>query len=666
MNVDALNAKIQALTVNVTTLISEWSHSYFVLALALVFSSMILVGISPLRSTGETSSFEMFCIGIRKALFWSLWMLLGLFVLTGLFVFLALGDNDLGRAYHTSTLFFWGLLQEQWLTPVLMIVGAFMLRVSWFRWGAPLFSALFHRFRRLQKTNTPSDIRDEVNTYQQKDFDPSQYYTDTGIFIGLDDKDQPDYIPLSTWREVSMQLIGPSRYGKGVLLGCVMDQIINNGDGLVYIDPKADAWAPRVMYQAAKRQGRAFYYLALHDEGPGYWAPFEGGTRREAFSRLCAAFGLEYTKESGTDFYKSQETAALEGALKVTRSIAGLRTLLKDNDQTLRINAELTRWSEFQTFCPPKGKASFSIEKAIQENAVVYLQGGLDDTVVTTATKVFIAEYVQTARKLFHRQQRPAHLTMVVDEVSFLVSEILAKALATNLGFSVNFVLAYQSPGDLLNIDDKTSNPGYLAQSIMSNTQVKVNYGGTDKDSAELVSALSGTVTQTVLRSEKTDIEAVTGGETWEHGRSMMQQEAPLIHPNTMYALPPRVCAVFQPRRLAQIRYTSHVPVEAMSALEEFMQAHCKMIEPCDDVVHVLSERESRRPLNTIYPIKMNQHLKTLSLKHPKKGLSPGSWLTLVMRPIKTNPVGTRATSCLLRLKAAISKQTGVLTLKGL
>lgn len=555
------NQSVQAL--------SAWSYDYFVITLSMLICLTIVVGISPLFSSTQTTSREMIGIGIRKALVWSFSILASLLFVMSILVFLT--KKALLESFVVSVEYYSLLLKTQWYWPVGLIPLTVVLKFSWSRWGSPVLSAMLYKRRKLQPTDSLSDISKEIQTYRQKDFNPSEYYNDTGLFIGLDDDSTPDYIPLSTWREINMQVIGPSRYGKGVLLGCLLDQITRIGDGLVYIDPKADHWAPHVLYQAAKKAGRQFYYLTLHDEGPGAWSPFAGGTHREALARLETAFGLDYTGNAGTDFYKSQEKAELEAAIHTTRSIAGLQQFLKGNDKTLRINAELKRWSEVKSLCPASCEAQFSIEQAIRENAVVYIQGSLDDPIVTTATKVLISEYVQTSRKLFKQHQRSHHLTMVVDEVSFLASQTLARALATSVGFNVNFVLAYQSPSDLLNVDDKTVDPRYLLQSITINSQVKVNYGGTDKDAAELVSSLSGTTTKVLMRSESTEIDPTTGGEVWEHGRSMMQQEVPLIHVNTMYALPPRVCAFFQPRSLAQIRYTSHVPVSDIQILPSYL-----------------------------------------------------------------------------------------------
>jgi hypothetical protein len=123
-----------------------------------------------------------------------------------------------------------------------------------------------------------------------------------GDWLGLDEKNRPITIPIDTWFETNMQVIGPTRYGKGVILGTLMDQAIRRGDGLFYVDPKKDHFAPQVMYQACKEAGRKFYYLTLHDEGIGQWAPFAGGTIRDALARLEIAFGLELTGDPGTDY----------------------------------------------------------------------------------------------------------------------------------------------------------------------------------------------------------------------------------------------------------------------------------------------------------------------------------------------------------------------------
>ena len=48
------------------------------------------------------------------------------------------------------------------------------------------------------------------------------------------------------------------------------------------------------MYQACQAAGRKFYYVTLHDDGIGKWAPFAGGTDRDGLTRLESAFGLEF------------------------------------------------------------------------------------------------------------------------------------------------------------------------------------------------------------------------------------------------------------------------------------------------------------------------------------------------------------------------------------
>ena len=138
-----------------------------------------------------------------------------------------------------------------------------------------------------------------------------------------------------------------------------MDQAIRRGDGLFYVDPKKDHFAPQVMYQACKESGRKFYYLTLHDEGIGHWAPFAGGTERDALARLEIAFGLELTGDPGTDYYKSQELKLLQKAFMQTRSVKGLKGLMEKTDAN-RINAELARWSTVESLCAKRGRGSAS------------------------------------------------------------------------------------------------------------------------------------------------------------------------------------------------------------------------------------------------------------------------------------------------------------------
>ncbi|HGS4617195.1 TPA: TraM recognition domain-containing protein [Vibrio cholerae] len=544
----------------------EWSNDYWWPVLAGMIFIGCLIGMSPLSTHHEQPFHQILFVWIRKTI---LWLGVGLFILP--FVMLYLYDmtmqNQLADSQQAWLSWFINLAKQNWFVIFSAATSGWLLRFMYKRYTLPIWSAMLRRLRNKQTEETPTDIREEISRFDAKDFLPQKHYKENYVLVGLDEKDKPIHIPTSTWYETNMQVVGPTRYGKGVIMGAIMDQAIRRGDCLFYIDPKKDKFAPHVMYQACIESGRKFYYVTLHDEGIGKWAPFVGGSDRDGLTRLEAAFGLEFTGNPGTDYYKSQERKELEKAFKKTRNIEGLKNIMEETEAN-RINAELARWSNIESLCPKKG-GGFSIGKALKEGAVVYVQGSLDDSVVKTATKTFITELIQEARQ--HDKERNSHLTAVIDEVSFLASKTLAQALATAVGFRVNFVLAYQSQNDLLNIDDQTVNPKYVYQSINVNSQIKAVYGGADFETAEWAANLSGTITKEVTKMEKTDISA-TGGETWEQQRTVGTLEENYINTNMVLTLPPRVCVFVQPRHLASICFSSFVPVKDMKVLDDYLE----------------------------------------------------------------------------------------------
>jgi TraM recognition site of TraD and TraG len=520
----------------------------------------------PLKTHHEHPFYQIILIQIRKLIL-SLAGVLLLLPIIMLYIYDITMSNQIAESQDVFISWFIKLGEKNWFTLLCAIVSGWSIRFLFKRYIEPFWSSLLRKLRNNQSKEIATDIRTESRRFHIKEFLPSKFYTTKNVLVGLGENNQPIYVPINTWYETNMQIIGPTRYGKGVILGCILDQSIRRNDCLFYIDPKQDKFAPHIMYQACKEIGRKFYYLTLHDNGIGKWAPFAGGAARDALARIENAFGLEFSGDPGTDYYKSQERNILENTFKKTRDLKGLKALIED-EGAKRISAELNRWTAINSLCPKKG-TGFSIEQALKEGAVVYVQGSLDDSVVKDATKIFIAELIQEARRL--EKERNNHLTIVIDEVSFLASQVLAKALATAVGFRVNFVLAYQAQNDLLNIDDKTVNPKYIHQSINVNSQIKAIYGGADYETAEWAAKLSGTIIKEVTKMEKTDI-SMSGGETWEKKRTIGSQEENYINTNIVLTLPPRICVFVQPRHLASICFSSFIPVKNMADLNEYIE----------------------------------------------------------------------------------------------
>jgi len=530
-----------------------WANAYYWPTIwVLVFLGCFL-GMTPLRSHHEHTFPQVVAIQIRKVILWVSVLLIAL-----PFVMMYVYDMTTGRELGESTapVKDWFADLTRTFAPGLIVSAAigFAGRLFWARFCQPFISNLLRSGRVEQTKDTPSDIRTEAQRYRAKDFSPAKYYKRDKIFLGITADKKPVYVPLSTWRETNTQLIGPTRYGKGVIIGALMDQAIRLGDATVYIDPKWDRFAPIIMYLAAKAMGRPFYYVSLNDGAPGAWAPFEGGTERDAFARMEVGFGLEDTGDPGTDYYKTLEREILAKAFKESRTIPGLAQALSGAVGN-KSRSQLLRWREYASLCPAPG-TGFSLAKALQEGAVVYVQGSLDDSVIKVATKLFIMEVIQEARRL--DSARPHHLTFIIDELRFLVSKQLADALATVVGFRVNIVTAYQSTKDLLAPDDRTLNGQALFQSINTNSQIKAVYGGAEFDTAEWIADLTGTVQKEVRKFEGTEVRP-GGGEVWGKNRMIGAQEEALVHPNVVMTLPPRVCVVIRPLELATITHTAFI-----------------------------------------------------------------------------------------------------------
>jgi TraM recognition site of TraD and TraG len=443
-----------------------------------------------------------------------------------------------------------------WMLPVSIAAGIGG-RVAWGRNGVVWWSKLTQRWRVKQEDHKLSDIRVEVGKLQTRDFKPREHYKPDQMFLGLDTAGQPMYLPMKTFRETHMQVVGPTRFGKGVLLGVMLEQCIQSGQSVVYIDPKADKFAPYIMAAACEAAGRKFVYIDLNNEDTK-WAPFEGGGERDRRSRIVNCFGLNNTGD-GSDFYKSKERAILDTILpRAGSSIAGLRAALD-----ARGDDGKTEFAALPSLNPKKGGGN-KIGDALKAGAAVYVRGSLDDPTVKRATQVLISEVIQEARRL--GTERNTHLTLAIDELKFMISQEISDALATIAGFNVNMILLHQSIKDLRAPEDRSLNVQALESGVLVNCQVKLMYRASDPETAEWASKLSGTKIVRTTKSQKVEHNRY-GGEKYTTDRTVTDVEVPVITPNEMLSLSPRVGVFFVPERLASVLYTCFISADTERVL---------------------------------------------------------------------------------------------------
>lgn len=548
--------------------LTEWLDPWLWVSLAVFLFAMTVLGTKPVTEPRheKASAGAVAAVRARQALW--VCFALAVIVLPGVIAILGSilypADEVLAlmtSAFITTAAFWWQLPAAAWLASLLLVVAYRRLFVPW-------WTAFKRRFRLRQTGEELSDIRVERERLKATRFLPSKFYAKEFIFFGLDETGAPIKMPDADWRSMHMKVIGPTQTGKGVLLGVLVDQIISKGVCTIVIDPKPDKHLKEIMKKACERAGRRFLELDLNDGSQHRWAPFAGGAQRDRRSRILAAFGMQDTGESA-DYYKSGERAILDQLLATwSGDLVALRNLIINGnlqDKMSRTLNYVNEWLAVPTFAPQKGRG-FSIERALRDSAVVWVRGSLSDVLIIRAATIFIMEAVQEAFRLY-RNGRTSHLTLMIDEVKFMVSDTLANALASVAGVDMNMILAYQSLLDLRSLRDKNVNAKSIEDSINVNCKLTLCYQAANVETATWASEMSGTVQKAVTRMETVNV-GRWGVEEWENERMVSRTEAPLISENLMLTLPARVGIIFRPGHLATPLLTSWVPVELPPIIE--------------------------------------------------------------------------------------------------
>lgn len=488
-------------------------------------------------------------------------------------------------------LWLWPLARTAAIAATATYIAAFAARVLIARFVLPGVSGWMRAHRISQSTDALADIRTEQARYTPKNYDPSAHFVAAnttcppGLFLGLDDQSKPMHLPWPVFRETHLQIIGPTRFGKGVVAGCILAQSIRAGFGSWYFDPKGDNHIPKIMAEQAKAANRPFVILDLVNN-VGTYAPFAGGSLQDRISRIVQAFKLEDTGSDG-DYYKRSERKMIRLALeRVPADDATLANILKAYQQVkfqelggderrvaqeTSVESGLAEWAGIANIAG-NGRSGLQVKAALDQNAVVYVRCSTMGLARDVA-RILITELAETALK-----NPPAadgrHAFMLVDEARSMISSPLVSALTTVAGAGLTVGLAYQSILDMRNMDDKRLDAGSVEGAVNVNCQVKILYGTTDADTAEWVARTSGTRRVFLAQLEKAETGAF-GGEKWAADRSFREDEAPLISPNTVLAMQPRVAIALVPGHAARMLYPAWMPYKT-TAWEEAMKTQAQ------------------------------------------------------------------------------------------
>ncbi|MBN3470682.1 TraM recognition domain-containing protein [Pseudomonas savastanoi pv. phaseolicola] len=545
---------------------------------AFMLGLMIVLSVSgAVRETDERTAFDLSMIFLRRAILIILFVTLPVFMacLYG-YAYVEYG-YDWYKANRYMALFFGELraaIGSMWWSLIVVLVLPMFLRALAGRFIRPAISNFLRRFRVKQSADALSDIRIEVGRIKPKDFTPSHYYKDDYFFLGLGEDDEPIYMEDEIFRKNHKKVLGPSQTGKGVLLGVLIDQAIRKGWGVWFIDQKPDDFICDIMRESCARNKRPEpTYVDLNGIGPGSYAPFVFGTRRERSERLVKSFALGDTGTTA-DYYKQNERKVVHTIMPLwDGTLSHLDQLIKGKHPELSestrnwirnncgsIESNLLEFMQLDTLRATEDE-SFNVSEALTRGDVVYVRSHMKDSIVRKACIALLDELVQVAL----RKPLPKPVFLVLDECRFIVSDTLADSLATLLSKGINAALAYQGPKDLLNLPDKSQNAESIKDGMVTNTQVTLSYRANDFETATWVSDQTGVAQMTVNKMEK--VEVRNGAEVWGDERSLGQEPENQISTNVLLALPPRVCALIRPNHLSVVLYTAWIAIEEAKGL---------------------------------------------------------------------------------------------------
>lgn len=381
------------------------------------------------------------------------------------------------------------------------------------------------------------------------------------VFAGHDEARNRIFIPIEA-RRMHTELIGTTNSGKSesvVIPWAVAD--IRDKRGFIIVDGKADASFITKLYSYVKRFKRSedFKVLSLQDPNRSHtFNPLLGGTPEEVAERVFNSF------EFDNSYYASVQYEVFAQVLRVFDKAKTKPTFLRvyqaiKNPQALYNMAvdgkddSLENWvSGFKALSPSDREEKTSgllaalshfafgahaklfntdepdidLDRAIRESELVYFQlPVLKAAFLGKATGKLVLQCLQSAVANRHQdggKEHPFFAVYLDDFTEYLYPgfvSLLNKSRSANIGV----LFSHQAIGDIKALGDDVAN------SILTNSNLKIVMRGNDPDTAEYFAKVIGT-----KEGEKFTERAENGffGRSTTGQGSLREVEEFIVHPN--------------------------------------------------------------------------------------------------------------------------------------
>jgi hypothetical protein len=381
------------------------------------------------------------------------------------------------------------------------------------------------------------------------------------VFCGVTDKHEKVFVK-ERQRGMHTQIIGTTNAGKteSVILPWAI-QDIQQGRGLVLIDGKADRSLLNKLWAYAVDSGREkdFRLFSLSDlDASHQFNPLIGGTPEEISERVFNAFEFE------NPHYRSVQFEIFSQVMRIFSEAGKVPTFLRLHQAITEPNKlvflakdiqdeELKAWAAYYRDLPANervqrtsgltaalshfafGKTaclfntenpSITLEGALQKNLIVYFQlPVLLSPFLGKSSGKMILQCLQSAVANRHRgvDREPKFFSAFLDDFSEYLYPGFVSVLNKSRSANVGVVFAHQALGDIKTLGDA------IANSILTNANIKVFMRGNDPDSAEYFSKVIGTV-KAVKYTERTKRGMLSRESTGE--ASARDVEEFIVHPN--------------------------------------------------------------------------------------------------------------------------------------
>lgn len=361
--------------------------------------------------------------------------------------------------------------------------------------------------------------------------------SEDSVFCGTTDKGEDIWIK-TRQRAMHTQVIGTTNAGKteSVILPWAI-QDIHSGKGLLLIDGKADNSLIDKLWAYTKQVGREndFKLFSLSRREQSFqFNPLLGGTAEEITERVFNAFEFE------NPYYRSLQYEVMNQVMRVfeaTQTVPTFQRLhqaistpslledmlpkIKDDnlkhwvmnfakmapkDREERTSGLLSAIGHFafgenaRLFNPEAG--AITIDDALKNNQIVYFQlPVLLSPFLGKATGKLVLQSLQAAVANRHRlagKEEKRFFSVFLDDFSEYLYEGFISILNKSRSANVGIVFAHQALGDITVLGDPVAN------SILTNANLKIFMRGNDPDSAEYFSKVIGTLTSTKTTERQT------------------------------------------------------------------------------------------------------------------------------------------------------------------